>query len=260
MLPFPTIGFVGTGTISAAMARGLLADPPALEAVLVSPRNAETAARLAADFSAVTIAADNQSVIDGSAVVVLAVRPQIAEGVIRPLRFREGQTVISLVAATERETLHAWIGAGVTLVQAVPLPFVERRRGTTALYPPDATAQALFDVLGTAVACDTPAEYDLLAAASALMASYFGIMDRTVRWLEKEGLPAKKGRAYLAPLFAELGETARLSGAESFDHLSREFATKGGLNEQVFSDFEKNGGTAALTAALDRVLARIRGR
>ncbi|MBW8789318.1 MAG: pyrroline-5-carboxylate reductase, partial [Rhizobium leguminosarum] len=42
--------------------------------------------------------------------------------------------------------------------------------------------------------------------------------------------------------------------------LSREFATKGGLNEQVFSDFEKKGGLVALTAALDGVLARIEGR
>ena len=31
--------------------------------------------------------------------VVLAVRPQVAEAVIRPLRFRSGQKVVSLIAA-----------------------------------------------------------------------------------------------------------------------------------------------------------------
>ena len=33
---------------------------------------------------------------------------------------------------------------------------------------------------------------------------------------------------------------------------------KGGLNEQVWTDFEQNGGTRALVDALDRVLSRIK--
>jgi pyrroline-5-carboxylate reductase len=36
-----------------------------------------------------------------------------------------------------------------------------------------------------------------------------------------------------------------------------EFSTKGGLNEQVFAEFKENGGTKALTLALDSVLKRI---
>jgi len=41
--------------------------------------------------------------------------------------------------------------------------------------------------------------------------------------------------------------------------MSREFATAGGLNEQVLRDFKDKGGAAALTQALDRVLGRITG-
>ena len=113
-------------------------------------------------------------------------------------------------------------------------------------------------MLGNAVECETRKEYDLLAAASALMATYFGIMHRTTGWLAENGLPADKGRAYLAPLFASLSETALLAGKDGdLIDLSREFATKGGLNEQVFQDFDGNGGTESLRQALRRVLKRI---
>ncbi|OMQ46772.1 pyrroline-5-carboxylate reductase [Ensifer sp. 1H6] len=260
-MPLPQkIGFIGTGAITDAMVRGLLAEPAAVSQVMLSSRNAEISAKLAADFPAVLVSSDNQAIVDGCDTVVLAVRPQIAEAVIRPLQFRDGQKVISVIAATGRPTLSDWIGADVSLTQAIPLPFVCRRKGVTAVYPPDRETAEIFNVLGSAVECDTREEYDLLAAASALMATYFGIMHRATEWLAENGLPEEKGQAYLAPLFAGLSETALLADKEvDFIEMSREFATKGGLNEQVFRDFEENGGSRSIMLALDRVLARIRG-
>jgi pyrroline-5-carboxylate reductase len=261
-MPLPErIGFIGTGAITDAMVRGLLAEPAAIPQVVVSQRSADISARLASDFSQVHVSPDNQAIIDTCNTVVLAIRPQVAEEVIRPLQFRDGQKVISVIAATDRPALLEWIGAGVHLTQAIPLPFVARRQGVTAVFPADAETAAIFDVLGNAVECETKAEYDLLAAASALMATYFGIMHRTTEWLAENGLPQEKGRAYLAPLFAGLSEAALLAGPKvDFIEMSREFATKGGLNEQVLQDFDKTGGTDALTRALDRVLERITKR
>ncbi|PDT11129.1 pyrroline-5-carboxylate reductase [Rhizobium sp. M1] len=255
-----SIGFVGTGAITEAMVRGLLSAPAYASEIHVSPRSAHIAATLAQEFTAVRIAGDNQTVVDRSDMVFLAIRPQIAEEVVRALSFRTGQVVVSLVAATERQALLDWIGADVHLVQAIPLPFVAQRQGVTAILPPDAAVAALFDTLGTAVQCQSKKEYDLLAAASAMMSTYFGIMETTAVWLEKSGLERPKANAYIAPLFASLAQKANSPGTEPFSALSREFATKGGLNEQVLSDVDKKGGLAALTAALDGVLARIEGR
>lgn len=254
-----SIGFVGTGAITEAMVRGLLATTPYAAEVHLSPRSAEIAARLAADFPSVRVAKDNQAVVDLSDIVFLAIRPQIAKEVIEALSFRQGQSVISVVAATERQSLLEWIGAHVHLVQAIPLPFVEDRLGVTAIYPPDIEAAALFNALGNAVQCETKKEYDLLAAVSALMSTYFGVMEFATEWLADKGLERSKGQAYLAPLFQSLADRAQKPGIESFSLLSREFATKGGLNEQVLADFETKGGKAALTQALDGVLARIEG-
>lgn len=252
------IGFIGTGAITDAMVRGLLARPAAVPHVMVSQRSADVSAELAADFSQVIVSSDNQAIVDGCDTVMLAIRPQIAEEVVRPLRFRDGQKVISVVAATSREALLDWIDADVHLTQAIPLPFVARRKGVTAIYPVDRDTAAIFNVLGGAVECETKAEYDLLAAGSALMATYFGIMQTATEWLSKNGLPEEKARAYLAPLFAGLSEVAVLAGSKAdFHEISREFATKGGLNEQVLNDFDGKGGSKALKEALGRVLQRI---
>lgn len=255
-----SIGFVGTGAITEALVRGLLAAPAFSSRIVLSPRSADIAARLAAEFAEVSIAADNQQVVDRSDTVFLAIRPQVAQEVVSALTFRNGQTVVSVVAAIDRESLLRWIGADVHLVQAIPLPFVAQRQGVTALYPPDAGIARLFDALGTAVECDSRHEYDMLGAASALMSTYFGVMEFAVDWLARNGLDRSKGQAYLAPLFVSLAQRAAKTDASSFSSLSEEFATKGGLNEQVLAHFEKNGGRKALTDALDGVLARIEGR
>jgi pyrroline-5-carboxylate reductase len=227
--------------------------------IIVSPRNGEIAARLAGLSPRVRIGADNQAVVDAADVLFLAVRPQIAEEVIRALRFRPGQSVVSVIAATGRATLEAWIDAPVVITQAIPLPFVADRAGVTAIFPPNADVAAIFKALGSAVECETREEYDLLAAASSLMGTYFGILDRTTGWLAGQGMPEDKARAYLAPLFLSLAQTAVKHGGMPLAGLRQEFSTKGGLNEQVFEDFDQTGGTRALTVALDRIMLRIRG-
>lgn len=251
------IGFVGTGTITKAIIDGLINKPDPVGQIIVSPRNAGIAAELAETYSNVVVAADNQAVIDTSDAVFLAVRPQIAADVIRSLQFRIGQLVVSVIAATERATLLDWIGTNVELVQAIPLPFVENREGVTAIYPKNARVAHLFNDLGTAVECETREEYDLLAVASATMSLFFGQMGRIVDWLEARGLPPESARAYMSAHFESLAKVATERQDVPLHALAREFATKGGLNEQVWLDVDQRGGTKAVLEALDRVLFRI---
>ncbi|WP_331376302.1 pyrroline-5-carboxylate reductase [Sinorhizobium chiapasense] len=253
------IGFVGTGAITEAMVTGIVGAGLGVTEIHVSPRNREIAARLASRFPSVRIAKDNQKVVDAADILFLAIRPQIAEEVIGGLTFRKDQTVVSVVAATDRSKLLSWIKENVNLTQAIPLPFVAEREGVTAIYPPHAEIAAIFAALGSAVECETKEEYDLLAVASALMGTYFGILDRATSWMAQKGMASEKARAYLAPLFARLAQTAVRTGQTPLDILRREFSTPGGLNEQMFEDFHRSGGSQALIGALERVLERVRG-
>lgn len=253
-----TFGFVGTGNITEAIVTGILAGEAQALDIVVSPRSAATAARLAALSPRVLVADDNQHVVDAADMVFLAIRPDVAEAVVRALRFRPGQRVVSLVATVDHAALRSWIDVPVEVVRAIPLPFVATRSGVTAIFPPDPAVEALFSDLGTAVACETIEEYDLLATASALMGSYFGIMDHAVGWLTARGMPETSARAYLASLFSSLSTVAKRDASRPLEDLRHEYSTKGGLNEQIFAQFREGGGLDALTRGLDSVLDRIR--
>lgn len=246
------LGFIGSGNITAAMVEGLGGG------AVLSPRGAEIAAELARRFPDVTVADSNQAVVDQCEMVVLAVRPQVAEEVVRGLHFRPGQKVLSLLAATPAEAIRGWIGLDLPVIRAIPLPSVAERRCVTPIIPPDPEVAALFDRLGKTVECQTQAEFDLLAVASALMGSYFGILELAQDWLVERGLPEAAARDYMAGLFANLGRVAEGSG-KTFEALREEYSTRGGLNEQVFRVFGEAGGVEALRVALDQVLTRVRG-
>lgn len=248
-----TLGFIGTGRMAAAMVEGLGGGD-----ILLSPRGADIAADLAARFPGVSVASSNQAVVDGSDMVVLSIRPRVAQEVVCALRFRPGQKIVSLIAATQLDTLRDWIGIDLPIIRAIPLPFVAARQSVTPIFPPDPEVAGLFDQLGTAVTCDSLAEFDLLAVGSALMGSYFGLLETAQDWLVQRGLSENASRTYLAGLFANLGSVAARS-PKDFKTLRDEFSTRGGLNEQMFRVFLEENGASALTVALDRVLARVRG-
>ena len=252
----PALGFVGVGTISAAMVRGLKASPLAGWPVLLSPRNAELAGALAASLPGVRVATDNQAVIDGAEIVILAVRPQVAESVLRPLRIGADQTVISLIAGLPINSVKSWTGA-VKVCRAVPLPFVQHRTDVTPVFPPDPDVLALFDAVGQALPVADLATFEIYSASSSMMGTYFGILETAEAWAIAQGLPPTNARAYFSGLFSNLGDVLRQSQSSLID-LRIAHSTRGGLNEQVFAQFTQVGGDEALANALSSVLARIR--
>lgn len=252
------LGFVGTGTITAAMVeglrRGVLRDWP----VVLSPRGAAVAADLAARFEGVTVAGSNQAVVDAADCVVLAIRPQMAEEVIAALRFKAGQRVLSLVAGMSVARIGELAGVPLHVVRAIPLPFVAKGQGVTPVFPPDAEMAALFDSLGGAIEVSDIRDYDAYAAGSAVMGSYFGLVGALRDWMVGQGLEGADAERYLRALFGSLGDVLRTDGA-SLERLREDHSTKGGLNEMTHRLWVENGGHAALRTALDAVIARIRG-
>ena len=254
------LGFIGTGAIVEAMVTGLLTAPSPDLAVLLSPRNAETAARLAARFpEQVRIAASNQAVLDGCSLAVMAVRPQIAADVLPALRFRPDHHVLSLIATFSLATLSGMVAPATLITRAVPLPSMALGAGPTVLTPPDAMVKALFERAGVAIEVSDEPAYDALTASSAIMAAHFTTGQTIVDWLASQGIPAEDGRRYIGQVFSGLAKTADLHAGSSFHALSVEHRTVGGINEQVERHLAEHGAYAALTEALDGVLARLRG-
>ncbi|WEK04393.1 MAG: pyrroline-5-carboxylate reductase [Candidatus Devosia phytovorans] len=253
-----TLGFIGTGTITAAIIRGLgrwgWTDP-----ILVSPRNAELARTLAEAWSFVTVAADNQAIVDGSDMAFLAVRPQVAEAVLAGLRFKAGQDVVSLIATLPLGKLATLVGAGPTLSRAIPLPFVEQGIGVTPVHPPASAAAPIFERLGSVIAVADESQMNLLLAASSTMGAFFQQQAAIADWLAAHGLPPSQARRYLGKLMAGLSHSTDLREGMDFHTLVHEFSTQGGTNEQIHHHLAQAGVPAQLGEALDAVLARVTG-
>lgn len=256
----PRIGFVGVGTIAEALIIGMCAEGEHRADILLSPRNAEIAGRLARQYPFIEVAEDNQAVVDGSDIVFLAVRPQVAEQVLAPLAFRQEQRIVSLIATFDVARLRPLVAPATTIARAAALPPVARRMGAMTLYPPLPEIAALLDGLGHLVQIDREAEVDTFLAATALMGSYFGMLDEVATWMSRRGLAAEEVRPYVAAIFNALGATAETWAQDGFDRLAVEHATPGGLNEQAHRELKAAGWTDLISETLDLVHDRLGGR
>ena len=99
-----TYGFIGVGTMSSAIVRGLCTLPQPPKAVVLSPRGESNGLSLVQQFSTgdtpgiVRRAKTNQEVVDESDVIFVGVLPQQTEEVLRALTFKPTQTIVSLVS------------------------------------------------------------------------------------------------------------------------------------------------------------------
>jgi pyrroline-5-carboxylate reductase len=251
------LGFIGTGHITAALVEGLctISEPP--ENILVSPRNAANASRLAAKFSRVKVAQNNQAVIDGSEIIFLALHPQIAPAILPQLLFRQDQRIVSLIAATPIALIRKLTGTVQHVFRAVPLPSVARHVGPIVLYPDNARIGDIFNKIGKLFVVASEKHLSLLAAVTALISPFFALMEETAGWAAAAGIEKQTANDYTASMFHALATRALDMQTSCFAELAQEAATPGGLNEQALGVIRQNGGFKAFRAALDSVAVRL---
>ena len=252
------LGFVGTGAITSAIVTGLNAAGLGGDTILVSPRNADMAAALAAKFPSVTVAASNQAVLDGSEVMMLTVRPQVAAEVLSALKFRADHRIISLMAITPLNKVAELVAPATKITRAIPIPIVADRRGPTAIYPPDPVAVEIFNRVGIAIEATSTDQFIAYSTATATMAPYFTFAQEIAAWLTRNGVPAADARRFVAAAFQGLGNIAVATPEHSLAALAGEFATRGGINEQVVAHMKARGAFDALSEGLDAVLQRMK--
>lgn len=255
-----TIGFIGTGHITAAIVAGLCGLTTSPARILVGPRNAGTAAELARRFRQVRVAADNQSAVSESDWVVLALRPQIAQDVARTLKFKPGQRVLSLIAPIDDDWIDAAIAPGRLAARIFVMPSVELRIGPIMFVPHDAEVAALLQPLGTAISVRDRREFLALWSITALIAPYYGFLASSADWAAANGARAGTANAFAAASFHALGAMADRLGAPPPIDLAQHAQTPGGLNEQVMKELTAGNWFADLRAALDRILKRLEGK
>ena len=132
----PTVGFIGTGNMGAALARAA-AKSPLTEQLLLSNRSAEKPRRLAEELGGAVL--DNRGVAHKAEVLFLAVKPQMLADVIGEIRpvldaRRDRVVLVSMAAGWSLEKLGAALGDR-PIVRIMPNIPVSVGAGVTLLCP-----------------------------------------------------------------------------------------------------------------------------
>jgi pyrroline-5-carboxylate reductase len=163
LLAAHAIGFIGAGNMAEAMVRGLVhGKHVAANRVTASGPRKDRLGELATRYG-IEITTDNRAVVQRCGIVVLSVKPQILDRVLREVgdALSPATLVVSIAAGVDTETIEDAIADGVRVVRAMPNTPALVGAGATAISPGRrasetdvATARALFDAVGITVVLD----------------------------------------------------------------------------------------------------------
>jgi pyrroline-5-carboxylate reductase len=254
------LGFIGTGEITSSIVNGLSSSGVTTHSIWLSPRNSAIANGLASRFKDVFVASTNQEVVDRSNIILIAVRPLVAESVLSELRFRPDHAVISLVSALSLRKLTQLVMPVNRVIRAVPLPSTAKRVGPTAIYPADPAGSELFASVGRVFAVESEHEFNVICTATATIATHFAFTSRIASWLERQGIAESKARDYVARLFLGIAVGAVDEPHRSFDSLASSHATSGGINERFLKHVVECGFLTNVSDGLNAVLDQLEAR
>jgi pyrroline-5-carboxylate reductase len=158
-----TIGFIGAGNMAEALIRGLVkgGHVPATRIAASAPRQ-ERRDELKTAYG-IDVSASNREVAGRSGLVVLSIKPQIMDKVLREIgdQLHSGTLVVSIAAGVDTETIEEAVPEGVRVIRAMPNTPALVGAGATAIAPGKhaseadlAAARALFDAVGITVQLD----------------------------------------------------------------------------------------------------------
>ena len=252
-----TVGIIGVGSLGHAITTGLVRDVPDPPVVVLSPRGRTAADDLSATYPSVSVADDNQGVVDAADVVVVCLRERDAAA-LGELSWRDGQVAISAVAGLSPKALADAV-APATIARAVPMVGVAERAWATPVRPPVPEAMALFERIGGAIPLETDEAYDALFTGLGTAAPFFEYLGVIEGFLVDHGLQAVDARRLLGDAFAMVAAPLGGEGEPDFAAMLRSHATPGGGNEQLATLMREAGVPEATRRALDEVLARQTG-
>ncbi len=251
------LGFIGTGKIASSVITGICNSKISFKKILVSPRNRNIAQKLKRKFRKVSIAKNNQEIVNACNWVFLAITPKVGKKIIPNLKFRSNQKVISFIATINLAQLKKAIGKKVKIVRAIPLPPISIRKGPVPICPPDKQVKSFFNKLGTTVEIKNEKSSKNFWATSGMMAPFYEMLKVLSDWLVKRGIKRNEAQKYITSLFVALSEDSVMNSKKDLKYLVKDSQTPRGLNEQAVKQLRKAGFYRSLEKSLNSILKRL---
>ena len=251
------LGFIGTGKIASSVITGICKSKISCKKIFISPRNKNIAKNLKKNFKRIVIAKNNQQIIDKCNWVFLSITPSVGNKIIKDLRFKSNQTIISFISTITLSELKKAIKVKAKIVRAIPLPPISLKKGPIPICPPNKKVKAFFDKIGTTIEIKDEKLSINFWSTSGIMASYYELLKVMTYWLVKKGVKRNNAQKYITSLFLALSEDAVVNSKKDLKYLVKDSQTPKGLNEQGVNELYKAGFYKSLVKTLDSIHKRL---
>ena len=251
------LGFIGTGKIASSVITGISKSKISFKKIIISPRNKVIANDLRKKFKKIIIAKNNQQIVDQCDWIFLSVTPTVGEKIIKDLKFKSKQTIISFISTITLAQLKKAIKVKAKIVRAIPLPPISLKKGPIPICPPNKKVKTFFNKLGTTVEIKNEKSSINFWSTSGMMAPFYEMLRIMSDWLVKKGVKRNNAQKYITSLFLALSEDAVINSKENLKNLVKESQTPKGLNEQGVRELTRAGFYKSLEKTLNSIHKRL---
>ena len=251
------LGFIGTGKISSSVITGISKSTINYDKIFISSRNKINAKRLKKRFKKIFIEKDNQKIVDKCNWVFLSVTPSVGKKIVKNLKFKSNQTIISFISTITSSELKKMIKVKADIVRAIPLPPISLMKGPVPICPPNKKVKNFFNKIGSTIEIKNEKLSTNFWATSGMMASYYEMLKIMSEWLIKKGLKRQDTQKYITSLFLALSEDAVVNSKKDLKYLVNESQTPRGLNEQGLKEMKKQRVYKSIVNSLNNIYKRL---
>tara|TARA_Y100001970_G_scaffold33914_1_gene42127 strand:- start:1874 stop:2644 length:771 start_codon:yes stop_codon:yes gene_type:complete len=254
------LGFIGSGEITKAVILGILKSKIKYQKIFISKRNNTISNYLKSRSKKIVVLKDNQEIVNKSKIVFLAVTPEVGKRIIKSLKFKKTQTIVSFISTIKLKELKKIIKTKCNIVRAIPLPPISLGVGPVPIYPPNKKIKKLFDKIGETIEINNENLSLNFWVMSSMMAPYYEMLNYLSLWLSKRGLNKKKAEDYITSLFLGLSKNAKFNNFKDLKQLVNKSQTPKGLNEQALKELKKINFYKNLNITSIKILKRLKGK
>ena len=251
------LGFIGTGKIASAVINGVCSSKIPFNKIYISPRNKLIAQQLKKRFKKISITKNNQEIVNKCEWVFLSITPNVGNRIIKNLKFKSSQTIISFISTIKLNELKKAIKVKAKIVRAIPLPPISLKKGPVPIFPPNKKVKFFFNNIGTTVEIKSERSSISFWTTSGMMASFYELLNVMTNWLVKKGVKRNDAQKYITSLFLALSEDALVNSKKDLKYLVKESQTPKGLNEQGLKELSKSGFYKKLEKTLNNIHKRL---
>ena len=239
------------------MVTGICSSNISYKNIIISHRNRSISNSLKKKFKKITISKNNQEIINSCDWIFLSVTPTVGNKIIKDLKFKSSQTIISFISTITLAQLKKAIKVKAKIVRAIPLPPISLKKGPVPICPPNKKVKDFFNKIGTTVEIKDEKLSINFWSTSGMMAPFYELLRVMTDWLVKRGVKRNNANKYITSLFLALSEDAVVNSKKDLKYLVKESQTPKGLNEQGVKELTKAGFYKSLEKTLNSIHKRL---